>query len=169
MNSKIFLNIIFFILLQINIAYSNDKIFFIDLDYLINNSNFSKKIFQEIKIKIEEYNKILNIDENKLRDEDLNLSQKKNILSDEEFNKQLKDLREKIDNFNSKKEKISLEIEKLKQEKVNLIINKINPIIEQYTEEKDLDMILTKKSIYISKNKFDLTNEILKTINERIN
>ena len=36
-------------------------------------------------------------------------------------------------------------------------------------EENDLDMILNKKSIYISKNKFDLTDEILKIINEKIN
>ena len=78
MNSKIFFHVIFILLFQINIVYSHDKIFFIDLDYLIHNSNFSKKIFQEMKIKIDEYNKILNIDENNLRDEDKNLSQKKN-------------------------------------------------------------------------------------------
>lgn len=154
--------------LKINLTFASDKIFFIDIDFIINNSNYSKKIFDELKNEIDKINETLKVEENDLIDEDKKLAQKKNILNNEEFITQANELREKIKNYNLKKEQLAKQISKINQEKIILILDKINPIIEKYVNENKIDMIINKNSIYISNNKFDITNEILKNINMEI-
>ena len=96
--------IIFFFFISTNIVYSNDKIFFIDLDLIIKNTNYGKKILDNInKINKENINK-LKSKENEIRTVEDEIKKKQNIISQDELNKEISVLKNKIKIFNSDKD-----------------------------------------------------------------
>jgi Skp family chaperone for outer membrane proteins len=160
--------IIFLLISYSNVSKANQTIYVIDFEFLVNNSNYSKKVFYELDQYIEKKKSILNEDAKLLKESDNNLSLKKNVISKKEFENEASELSKKIKDFNQKKEKISLEINSLKQEKIADIIKKINPVIKKFSDDNDVDIIFDLKSVIISKNKFDITNEMLEKINTEL-
>jgi len=45
------------------------------------------------------------------------------------------------------------------------LLNKINPIIEKYMIENNIDLMLKKENVYISKTEYDVSNIIINLIN----
>ena len=48
------------------------------------------------------------------------------------------------------------------------LIEKINPLLLDYMEENSIDLLLRKESVYLSKNNYDITKEVLKTIDKKL-
>ena len=46
---------------------------------------------------------------------------------------------------------------------------KIKPILADYASENNIDMIIQKKNIIMGKTDLDITNEILKIVDKKIN
>ena len=86
MNFKYIIVIFFFIFLRFD-ALSNEKISFVDIDYLLENSNLGKKITINLKKIHEENIQILKDKEQKLIKEENDIKKTKNIISNDEFNK----------------------------------------------------------------------------------
>ena len=96
------------------------------------------------------------------------LSQKKNILSKEEFDKKLTSLKKKVDKYNKDKNNSINSLNQLKIEKTTSLISKINPIIANYAADKNISKIIRKDSMIMGKTELDITNDILKIINQEI-
>ena len=45
---------------------------------------------------------------------------------------------------------------------------KITPIIGEYVEQKNIDIVLDKKNIFLANKNNDITNEIIKLIDDKI-
>ena len=45
---------------------------------------------------------------------------------------------------------------------------KIKPILAEYAAENDIDMVIQKKNIIMGKTNLDITNEILKIVDNKI-
>ena len=88
---KIFPIIITFIIFffTISISNSNEKIVFIDFEYIINNSDRGKLIFKNLNDKRNNNIKILKLDEKKLKDEENDIKLKKEIISKDELKKKI--------------------------------------------------------------------------------
>ena len=97
--NKFFFPLFFLFLFFNNISYSNSDIGFLDVEKVIYNSNTGKKFFtnldKEIKKKNSQYKDI----ESKFKNEENEILKKRNIISKEEFNKNIGDLKKK--NFKS--------------------------------------------------------------------
>jgi Skp family chaperone for outer membrane proteins len=126
--------IIFF--LSISISNSSEKIIFINFEYIINNSDRGKLIFNDLNNKKEENIKKLKIEENKLRDEENDIKLKKDIISKDELNKNLLLLNDNIKKFKNKKKLMEEELNKIKNEKMNDFISEINVLLEQYMKDQ---------------------------------
>ena len=109
---KLFL-ILFFFFISLNIAYSNEKVFFIDLDLIIKNSVYGKKILDDINKINEENISQLKKKENELRSIEEEIKKKQNILSQDELSKEVNTLKNKVNIFNSDKDKMVNELKKL--------------------------------------------------------
>ena len=46
--------------------------------------------------------------------------------------------------------------------------NKIKPILAEYAGDNDIDMVIQKKNIIMGKSSLDITNEILKIVDDKI-
>jgi len=149
-------------------SYAN-KIVFIDMDYILNQSimgqNISQILEKEKKKTTDELNKI----EKNLKIEEKQIISKKNILTDDQFRKLIQDFQIKVNNFNSKKEK---NFNLLNKKKINLtkdFIDQIDPIFIEFVKKNSISIILKKKDILIGDTNLDKTLEFLNLVNEKIN
>jgi len=155
-----FFNFFFFksIVIASNIA-------FIDLNYIINKSIEGKSVIN----KLENINKknldLLKKEQLSLNNERDDLEKSKNILSKEALNDRILLLNNKLKKFNEKQETLFKEFKNLKETEMSNLINKINPIIEKYMIDNNIDMMLKKDNIYISKSQYDVSNKLIELIN----
>ena len=152
----------FFFLKSIVIA---NNIAFIDLNYIINKSIEGKSVIN----KLENINKknldLLKKEQLSLNNERDDLEKSKNILSKEALNDRILLLNNKLKKFNEKQETLSKEFKNLKETEMSNLINKINPIIEKYMIDNNIDIMLKKDNIYISKSQYDVSNKLIELIN----
>ena len=106
--------------------------------------------------------------EDELRKKESEIKSKKNIISEQEFEKEIEKYRNKIDEFKKKKEIMVKKLKDTKNEELKIFFNKINPIIENYMENNSIDIIFNNKTIYMGSNESDLTEKLIKEINNKI-
>ena len=162
----LFIFIVFFLFSNPVKCLGNDKISYIDIEFLINNSNLGKQIlktFNDLKTKNLED---LSRKESDLKKQNEEIVKIKNEISEEELEKKIKILKLEIKEFNIHKEKISLETNKLRNKEIENFFNKINPLIQKYMDENSIDIIIDKKNIFIARSEYDITKDILDLINK---
>ena len=149
-------------------SYSSEKIVFINFQYVINNSNYGKSIFEDLnKIRNENIKK-LKSKENILKDLESEIKTKKNIISKEDLNKKIKLLNDNINEFQNLKKSMENDLNKIKSKKFNDFMDQINPLLEKYMDENSVDIMLDKKNMLIGKKTINKSDEILKLINKNI-
>ena len=156
---------IFVFFLFINPSQSEEKIVFIDLDKIILISNPGSSILKQLN----EIN-IINLtffknEEKKFKDKENKLISQKNIISEDNFKIKVNVLKSEIKNYNVKKNKMTKDFNRLKVNNTNIFLKLINPILTKYIDDKDIDVVLQKKSLVIGKVKLDITEEVIKIIN----
>ncbi len=163
---KIF-GIIFIIFIGlIETSFAEKKIAFIDIDMIINESEFGRKSYKKIDDDFKKENeKLLKIEKNLVSKEQEILNQK-NILSEEELNSKVTDLKKKINDFQKKKRLINEKFNKMRLDKTNEMVQSLNLILSKYAEENEISLVIQKKFIVIARSGLDITNEILKIFNK---
>ena len=163
-----FISIIFLILLSSNNSFSEEKITFIDIDYIIQNSSIGKKMLTEINNMDKKNVNRLKKKNKTLKDLELEINNKKNIISEEAFKLEVISFRKKLQDFTNEKNKMANEFNDYKKKKIQEIFEIITPVINEYMENNSLDILLDKKNIFIGRKKVNLTEELLDEINNKI-
>ena len=166
--SKFLLLIIFFSFLTNNVK-SESTIYFFDLEYIFNNSNYGKIIIKDLENLNNVISEDLNIEQEKIKKLEEEIVKTKNLLSDEDLNKKILNLRKLIESYNIKKKKVFDEFNLNKKNKLEEFSNKINPIVQNYVLSNDITILLNRKNIFIGKNDYDITFKILEIVNKKIN
>ncbi len=165
---KKLLLIIFFVFLGISSSYSDQKIAFIDLDFVVENTNVGKEILKELKNLNTKNIENLKLKENELKLQEDEIKKKKNIISETEFKKEVNLLKEKIKVFRNEKNEMVSNFNKKKNEKIKNLFDKMNPIIENYMDQNSIDILLDRKNVYIGNVGSDITKKIIDEINKNI-
>ena len=164
---KIFFFFIFFFL-SINLVISSEPIAYIDMDFIIKNSEIGKKTLDSIKILNDKNINELKKKEKILKDLESNIISKKNIISKENYDKEVLMFKEKANKFKEDQSKMVDDFNNYKKKELDGILSKISPIINAYMEKKSVKILLDSKNILIGRSNLNLTNEVLKEINEKI-
>lgn len=161
--------IIFFIyIFQFNFAIANTTIAYIDMDKIISTSKPGSYIVSQLKEINSNNSKIFESNVKKLKDKETKLISQKNILSDVDYQKNINNLKLDIQNYNFDREKVNNDFNMLKIDSTKKLLKLINPILVNYSNEKSISLILNKKNLVIGKTEFDITDEIIKIINNEI-
>tara|TARA_Y100000768_G_scaffold369704_1_gene334853 strand:- start:374 stop:886 length:513 start_codon:yes stop_codon:yes gene_type:complete len=166
--SRFFL-IIFLLFIPFNTVYGNDKIAFINLEFLFENTNLGKKISTDLKLLNSKNIDQLKIEEKKLIDEENKIKKTQNILSEDELKSKISNLKKEVNSFNKKKKDIFQSFDEEKNKQLNMFFQKITPIIENYMADNSINLLLEKKNIFIGKSNIDITDDILILINNKLN
>ena len=165
---KKFIIILFIFFIQINFVYSDNNIVFVDLDKIMTTSKPGASILEKLNKK---NNKILNNfkeDQKKLKEKEVKIIAQKNILSEDEFQSNISKLKIEINKYNENRKKVINEFNTLKAESTDKFMEKINSIFIKYSNENSISMIFAKKNMIIGKSELDITDEIIKIINNEI-
>ena len=165
-NRLILVVTIFFIF--INASISKENIAFVNVDYLIQNSNIGKKLLANINDKDKKNLDNLKKKNKILQDLESSIKKKKNVISDEAYNKEVIDFKKKFQEFSKEKNKIVKEFNVFKKKEIENIFKKINPIINNYMEENSVNLLFDSKNIFMGAKKLNLTEDILKKINNEL-
>lgn len=156
--------IIFLSLIQVSLA--EKTIAFIDIDVIMNKSDLGKKSYKKIDDDFNKENeKLLKIEKNLVLKEQEILKQK-NVLSEDELNKKIIDLRKEIDNFKSKKRLLNKKFNEMRLNITNQMAQSLNLILSKYADENDISLVIQKKFIVIARSGLDITSEILEIFNK---
>ena len=165
---KLYTYIIFFLLIFSKVAYSKDKIAVIDLDSLLEKTNYGKKIIADLNSLNEQNLKSLQKIEAEIKLNQENIKKQKNLLSEEELAKKVKKLNSDIIEFQNKKTNLVSNFNTQKQNKLDEYFKMIIPEIEKYISEKDITLVFDKKNIFIVNKKNNITQDVAKIIDEKI-
>tara|TARA_B100000123_G_C25657344_1_gene396040 strand:- start:310 stop:831 length:522 start_codon:yes stop_codon:yes gene_type:complete len=144
------------------------KIVYLNVDKIMQESVAGKSIKRKLE-------KLYNKDLEKFKKNDENLKKKekkiisqKNILSQEDFQKEIVSLRQEIINFQKEQVKSREDINKLRIKATAKLISKLSPILEKYAKKNSIGLILQKKNIVMGKKEIEITEEILSIANKEI-
>ncbi len=157
--------LLIFFLTQYSIAYSKN-IVFLDFEFAISNSNIGKKTLDNLEKINSEENEKLKIIEQSLNKKNEEIKNLKNIASKEEIEKKINEFQEEIKRFNIEKNKVQKMFIANKNKQLDELLKKINPLIIEYMSDNSVELILSKKSVYLGKIELDITENIIKIINE---
>ena len=156
------------ILFHFNVVANAEKIVYIDMDKIMQISKAGKTAIEKINNqKKKEVNKFRKIEDD-LKAQEMDLINKKNVLSTEEFNKKIETLTKKINDYRKLRQEA---IDSSTKNRLNAsadFANKIKPILAEYAGQNNIDMVIQKKNIIMGKSSLDITNEILKIVDNKI-
>ena len=156
-----FFSLIFFF----NSTNTFGNIVFIDVDFVIKNSNIGKISLKKLENINNENLESLKKKQSELKNLEEELNNKKNIISSDEFNKELTELKAKFKSFNSEKEKMANNFKSMQNNEISSVLKKINSVIQEYMNTNAIDLVLDKKNIFIGKVSSDITEKILTEVN----
>ena len=162
------LKFLFFLLIYIistTKSFSAEKIVYLDLDYLLSNSNKGKQILLNLENIKKENIDIFKQKEDAISKEEKKLIQQKNILSQEIYSEKINILKKEIGKYRSEKKKLVDSFNKQKDENISNLLKLIDSILAEYVKENSIDIVLNKKDILMGKNNYNITNDIMVLIN----
>ena len=164
---KKFLLLIFF-LFCVNYSFADDKIVYLDINKIINESKVGVHLNEQLKKindeNIKEYKKF----ELDLKAEEESILKQKNILKEEEFTAKVNSLRKKVNNYNEMKISKNNDLKKKRDNAAGKILNSINEILKDYSVNHSISLVVDKKNIVLGKSQLDITEDILELLNKKI-
>jgi len=164
---NILISILLFILISVP-GYSSEKVVYLDLEKIMQQSTAGKSIIAQLKKKRESSISKFKKKEQEISNKEKKLISQKNVLSKEEFESKIIELRKDISNYQKDRNKTSNEIAKSRVKASTKLINKLTPILEDYSKKNSIRIIVQKKNIIMGKKEDDITDDILKLINQSV-
>ena len=163
-----FLSIFTVIILFTNTAFCNEKIQFIDMDRVISTSNSGVSIIEQLNKLNKENILFFNKEEKIFKEKEVKLISQKNIISKTDLKNKVNELKTEINAYNQKKNKMINNFKMLKVDNTQKLSKSINEILVEYSKDNSISFILKKKDLVIGKTELDITDKIIKIVNNKI-
>ena len=163
---KLFILLFFFI--NVNYSFADNKITYIDINFILSNSLVGQSINKHITKIQDENKKKFNEQEKIFSDKEQKLLSQKNILDKQKFQVEAKILTDEIKKYKIEKNKI---LKKINDEKIKYtkeVLNYLNPLITEFVEKNSISIVLPKKNIIVGKKDLDITEDIMVLLNNKI-
>ena len=141
---------------------------FIDFKYILNESNAGKGAQNTLKTKLENGLKSLKEKEQKIQKDEQKIIQQKKLISAEEYKKKVTELRKQVSSLQKERNSLLDTIAKQRSKARNELLKNLNPILENYMKEKNIRIVLYKKSILLADENLNITNDIMKVLNQKL-
>ena len=165
---KIISIILFYLFLLTGNCFAQEKIVFIDINYIFKNSNAGKDLNEQISKKDKELKLEASKFRSEIEKERKQILSQKNVLSVEEYNKKIKVLEESIKAKNSELTLKNNEFILFKKKIETSFSKKLNSIIRDYSLENSINLILNKENLLMAKKNLDITEKVFNLFNQKI-
>ena len=165
---RFFFSLFLFFLIFNTTVTAEQKIVFVDMNKLISVSKPGSSIFSQLKDINDKNLNFLKKEEKKFKEKEKKLMSQKKIISEADFQNKINELKSEINDYNQNRNKMIKKFNQLKVDNTNNLLKLINPILTKFSNEKEISIILQKKNLIIGKTQLDITDEIIKIINNEI-
>ena len=158
--------IILFFLLKTTYAFSTEKVVYLDVQFIIDNSKLGV-FYKDKLLKIKNQNKTkLIAQQQKIKNEENEINKQKNILKKEEIDNKIKNLNQLLNKYQHdlRENNKALSVEQKKY--TNMILQNLNPIVTKYVKDNNILIVLDKKNILVGSKTLDITENILIKLNK---
>ena len=138
------------------------------MERVISTSNSGVSILEQLNKLNKENILLFKKEEKTFKEKEVKLISQKNIISEADFKSKVIQLKTEINDYNQKKNKMINNLNKLKLDNTNKLLKLINPILVKFSKDNSISFILQKKNLVIGKTDLDITDEVLKIINNEV-
>ena len=148
-------------------ASAEQNIAYLDMKFVLNNSKAGKGAQDFLQKSLKENQKKFINKEKELQKEEKDLLAKRSVLTKEEYQKKTNELRAKVMKYQSERRKVLDKITEQRSTARKTLLEKLDPIVRAYIKEKNISLVVDKKTIVAASGKeFDITNIIVETLNK---
>ena len=151
-----------------SLTLANESIYYIDMDYIMNNSLAGKSIIKQLADQSKTNSDNFKKTEANLKKEETKLINQKNVLEKKEFEEKAQLFAKKIEKFKEELQVTQNTFSKKKIEAQKKLVEQITPILADYSQKNKISYIIPKQNIIIGKTALDLTNKIVTILNDKI-
>ena len=151
----------------IGASNANENIRFININYIVNNSEAGKTLNKIIENKTKKITSELNNLGKKIEDKKNKIIAQKNILKKDEYEKLVKNYEDEVKKFNNIRLKKNEDFNKYRINSQKKIIEALNPLITAFLKKESVQILLQKEQIIFGDKELDITDEILKIFNDK--
>ena len=152
----------------ITYSYADTKLAFIDMDKILNESKAGKAATLELNELNKKNLEILQKTGKELKEDEAKLIAKRNLMETSEFEKQINLLRENAKLYQLDRKSKLDEINNKYNLARSKILDEIKPILEKFSKDNNINIVVQKKYIIIGSTNLDITPHILKLLDEKI-
>ena len=165
--SRYFFILIFYISFT-SFSISAEKTVFLDIDFILNNSNYGKSIYSRLdELNKKNFDNLVEI-EKELEKKKKSIDVSKNISTKENLDQQISLFNQDVKNFRSEKSKILKNFELKKKNEIDNFLVKVNPIVQDYMKANSISIVLPKNQIFMGNVDMDITNDIIELVNKTV-
>ena len=163
---KIF--VITYFIFGITNSFAENKIVYIDLNRILNESKVGKFVEKELTKSHETKLGKFKITEEELKKEEIDLISKRNIMERNEFDTKVKVLNEKAQKYQDERRKWFEEIAKKRNKAREEVLKSLDPIMTEYFEQNKISLLLYKRNIAIGVTDLDISDVIIDELNKKL-
>ena len=141
---------------------------YLDFKFILNNSEAGKKAQSFLKNKLEKGAASLKEKEKKIQEEEKKIISQKKIITPDEYKKKINELRSKVESLQKERNNLLETIAKQRSKARNELLKNLNPIIQEYMQEKKVRMVIDKKTLLSADENLDITKEIIKRLDKKL-
>ena len=162
-----FIVVTFFVLIC-TYSQAEQKAVYIDMKYVLNNCKAGKAAQDYLAKTFKDNQKKFASTEKKLKEQESNLLAKKNDLSKEDYQKEAASLRKKVMEYQASRRTAVDEIAKKRSDARKKLLDGLNPILEVYTKENGISLIIDRKYLVMGDSDLDITKLVIEKLNKAL-
>mgnify|MGYP001464765955 FL=1 len=155
-------------LLVCTYTFAEQKIVILDMKFVLNESKAGKGAQDFLKKSFTDNQKKFTDIEQNLKKEEIDLLEKKTILSKEEYTKKTDALRKKVIDYQSQRRASLDKIATQRAKSREVLLNAIDPILNTYIKENNISLVIDKKDMLGGKPEYDITQIIVEKLNKEL-
>jgi len=160
--------VVTFLLLVCTYATAEQKVVYLDMKYILNNSKAGKGAQDFLQKTFKENQKKFSDMENEFKKEEAALLSKKNDLSNEEYQKRSDELRKKVFEYQSERRTSLEKITRQRAEARQKLMEKMDPIVNTYMKENEVSLVIDKKNVLAGRFDLDITKIVVEKLNKEL-
>ena len=160
--------VITYLIFGITNAFAENKIVYVDMNKILKESKVGifveKELTKAHEAKLDNFKKT----EEELKKEEIDLISKRNVMAREDFDKNVKILNEKAQEYQALRRKWFDDISAKRNKARAEVLKSLDPIMTDYFEKNDISLILYKRNIAIGTGELDVTDKIIDELNKEL-
>jgi len=162
---KIILFIIIFFIH--NIVNASTNVAYLDVQFIIDNSNLGKFYRSEIEKLQNKNNSTIILKEKEIKIKEEEFKNQKNLLNQDEIKKKIDEINSMVKQYQILRNDLNKKLAKEKKKFSKEILLILNPLLTKYVESKNINLVIEKKNVLVGVKSLDITKNILVIFNER--